>query len=399
MRRSPLFVVYLTVFLDVFGFGIVLPSLPFFVIDRVGSNGAWVGGLVASYSLAQFVGATVLGRASDKYGRRPVLIFSLLGSSLALLATALADTLWGMLVARAIAGLCAGSIATASAYVSDVTREDERAKYMGMLGAAIGTGFVFGPAAGSLIGRYGFRAAALFAAGLAFANMLLAIVVLRESLPAERRNAQERKRFSYAEVKRAFGQPGASLVLWASFLCMLGFVGMETTFPLLGKKNAALGPRELGFVFSFVGIMMVFVQGFLIGRLTPRFGERVLSMAGCAAMGVALLLMPFAHGLTNLFATVALLALGSGLATPSMSTLLSRMTPQHEQGSVMGMNQSLGALARAFGPMVAGPLYDVHPAVTYGAGGLLMFVSLACLLPVIQPNQVRDLSITPELSP
>lgn len=399
MRRSPLFVVYLTVFLDIFGFGIVLPSLPFFVIDRVGQNGAWVGGLVASYSLAQFVGAAFLGRASDRFGRRPILIFSLLGSALALTATALADTLWGMLIARAIAGLCAGSIATAQAYIADVTEEKERAKYMGMLGAAIGTGFVFGPAAGSVIGRYGFQAAALFAAVLAFANMLLAIAVLRESLPKDARTPKDRPRFNVSEIQRAFSQPGASLVLWASFLCMLGFVAMETTFPLLGKQNAGLGPRELGLVFSFVGIMMVIVQGGLIGRLTKRFGERTLSMAGCAAMGIALVAMPFAHGLGELFGTVGVLAFGSGLATPSMSTLLSRMTPQDEQGGVMGINQSLGALARALGPMAAGPLYDIHPLVTYGAGGVLMFVSLAFLLPVSQPQNRGPLGVPAEVSP
>jgi len=399
VRRSPLFVVYLTVFIDVFGFGIVLPSLPFWVIDRVGPNGAWVGGLVASYSLAQFAGAAVLGRASDRFGRKPVLVFSLLGSTLALTATALADSMLTMLAARAIAGLCAGSIASAQAYVADVTTDDNRAKYMGMLGASIGAGFVFGPAAGSMIGRYGFQAAALFAAGLAFINMLLAIAILRESLPKEMRVQRTRAALDFREIKRAFRQPGASLVLWASFLCMLGFVAMETTFPLLGKQNAGLGPRELGFTFTFVGIMMVVVQGGLIGRLTIRFGERVLSIAGCTAMGVALFAMPFARGLPQLFATVALLALGSGLATPSMSTLLSRMTPQDEQGGVMGINQSLGALARALGPMAAGPLYDLHPVVSYGAGGLLMFVSLAFLLPVSQPKREQPLTLPLEAAP
>ncbi len=388
MWRSPLTVVFLTVFLDVFGFGIVLPSLPFFVIDRVGEHGGWIGGLVASYSIAQFLGAPVLGRLSDRHGRRPVLIFSLLGSAVALVATAYADSLFTLLLARAVGGLFAGSIGAAQAYVADVTTQENRAKYMGLLGASIGTGFVFGPVAGSALVKfadYGFQGAALLAAALSFANMVLAIFTLKESLPQGIRSNVTRARLSLGHLKSALQKPNVGLVLSASALCMLGFVAMETTFPLLGKQKVGLGPSELGMVFGFVGVMMVIVQGGLTGPLTRRFGERSLSMAGCAFMGLALLLLPQIRSTGEMFGAVAILALGSGLSTPAMSTLLSRITSQDDQGGVMGVNQSLGALSRAVGPLVAGPLYDLDPMATYGLAAVLMAISVALIRPVVQP--------------
>jgi DHA1 family tetracycline resistance protein-like MFS transporter len=393
MRRSPLAVVYLTVFLDIFGFGIVLPSLPFFVIDKVGEHGAWIGALVASYSLAQFIGAPILGRTSDRIGRRPVLIFSLLGSALALAATAFADSLWTLLVARALGGLFAGSISTAQAYIADVTTQENRAKYMGLLGASIGTGFVFGPFAGSLLvqyGSYGFQGAALLASGLSLLNMVLAAFTLSESLPTGTGSTVARARLSWGALRGAIKRPGVGFVLASSSLCMLGFVAMETTFPLLGKQNVGLGPAELGRVFGFVGIVMIVVQGGLTGPLTRRFGERMLSILGCLAMGIALLLMPGARDFSALMMSVGVLALGSGLSTPAMSTLLSRITSQDDQGGVMGINQSLGALSRAIGPVFAGALYDLDPMATYGSAALLMLVSMALLKPVHQPESLAS---------
>jgi DHA1 family tetracycline resistance protein-like MFS transporter len=371
--KKGLGVVYLAVFVDLLGFGIILPLLPFYA-ERFGATGLWVGAILTAYSGAQLVGASFLGRLSDRIGRRPVLLLSLAGSAVSLFLSGLAHALWPLLLARALAGLFGGSIAAAQAYVADVTAPEERAKYMGLLGASIGLGFVFGPALGAGLARFGFGAAAFVAAGIAALNLVLAFFLLTETRAPERRR-DSHSRIDWSHLADALHNASLRRYLGATFLITLGFVAMEATFALLGEARFGLNGSRLGIVFTYVGVVMVIVQGGLVGRLAPRFGERALAVTGALLLAVSLGSLPFAPSLSGALALLGVLAAGQGLTSPMLSTLISRASGKDEQGGLLGLGQSLTAAARAVGPIAAGWLYDRGEAVPYAAAAVLMVVA------------------------
>jgi DHA1 family tetracycline resistance protein-like MFS transporter len=366
-------VVYLTVFVDLVGFGIILPALPYYA-EAFGATGVWIGAILAAYSAAQLVGASLLGRLSDRVGRRPILLLSLAGSAASLVLCGLAGSLWLLLVARALAGLFGGSIAAAQAVIADVTAPGERAKYMGLLGASVGLGFVFGPAIGAGLSRFGFGAAAFAAAGLAALNLVFAFFRLPETRTAEKR-VRPHSRFDWSSFADTLHHPSIGRLLAATFLSTLAFVAMEATFALLGQARFGLDTGRLGLVFTYVGVVMVIVQGGLVGRLAPRFGERALATAGALIMAASLGALPFVPSFGIALGVLAALAVGQGLTTPMLSTLLSRATDADEQGGTLGLGQSLAAAARAVGPIGAGWLYDRAMGAPYAAAAAVMVVA------------------------
>ncbi len=365
-------VIYATVFVDLLGFGIILPALPFYALS-FGAGGFAVGMLLAAYSIAQFVAAPLLGRLSDRFGRRPVLLVCLFGSAASLTATGLADSMGTLLAARALAGFFGGSIATAQAWITDRTPAEERTRALGLLGASIGMGFVLGPALGAALSPWGFSAAAFVAGGIAAVNGLVAIFRLEESrAPGAEPGAPRRLRIPLAV-------PGVPPLLTARFLLMFGFVSMEATFALLGARRYGLTAGQMGLVFTFVGIVMAVAQGALVGRLSTRLGDRGTAMIGAATAALMLAVLPWMPALAIAVGILGLLAAGQGLVTPSLASLLSASAAAEEQGSVLGAGQSVQALARAVGPAIAGFLFDVGPAVPYvlaagaaAAGGLAL---------------------------
>jgi len=400
--RTALVIVYATVFLDLLGFGIILPALPFYA-KLLEASGFELGVLFTSYSLAQLVGAAVLGRLSDRIGRRPVLLLSLAGSAVSMVVAGLAGSLAVLYMARAAAGLAGGSISTAQAYIADVTRREERAKYMGLLGAAIGTGFVFGPALGALVLSLGggFAGAAFTAAALAGINLLFAVFKLPESRPvgegASRQGPPQATRWL-----AALGRPELRPPLLATFLAMCAFVSMETTFAYLGADCLGLSDRQFGLLLAFVGVVMILVQGGAIGPLTRRFGVRPVAVVGAGLMGLGLVLIALIpalacgagqqgggvtsgairgwNGLSWLAlaaAFLSLLAVGQGFASPSLSTLLSTESGDEEQGEVLGVGRSLSAGARAFAPLLAGALYDAGKGLPFLAAAALALLAAA----------------------
>lgn len=383
-RRPSLLPVYITVFLDLLGFGIIIPLLPFYA-ERFGATGLWIGAIVAAYSATQFIGAPILGRVSDRVGRRPILLASLAGSAVSLFVTGLAASLPVLLLGRALAGLFGGSIATAQAVIADVTLPKDRAKYMGFLGASIGMGFVFGPALGAGLSRFGFGTAAFAASGLAAANLVLAFFRLPETRKLAA--APPRSRLTWTNFKDALDHPCVGRILAAMFSSVLAFVAMETTFALLGQRRFGLGAEKLGLVFTYIGIVIVIVQGGLVGRLTTRFGERALAVSGVLIMSGALALLPFVPSAVGALAVVGALALGQGLASPAQTSLLSRETDADEQGGVLGVGQSLSAMARGLGPVAAGWLFDRAFYLPYVAGSLLMLLAAWLLYGVSLPAE------------
>jgi DHA1 family tetracycline resistance protein-like MFS transporter len=370
MRRSPLIVVYLAVFVDLLGFGIILPILPFYA-EKFGADGFWVGAVLTAYSAAQFVGAILLGRLSDRIGRRPVLLASLVGSAISLTVMGLANSLWILLLSRLLAGAFGGSITTAQAYIADVTDSGERTKYMGLLGASIGMGFVFGPAIGAGLSGFGFSTAAFVAATLALANFIFGCVALRESRTTEH-SVSRRARLNSSNLMRALRHPDIGRILISSFLATFAFVGMEATFALFGQARFGLDAGSLGLIFTFVGVVIAVVQGGLIGRLDAKFSERALALAGAVVMGLALVAIPLVSSLVLSMVVLAALAMGQGLLTPTLSSLLSQASEVEEQGGTLGLGQSVGAGARAIGPLITGWMFDRGMWLPYIAGAVLV---------------------------
>ncbi|HMQ32130.1 MAG TPA: MFS transporter [Chloroflexaceae bacterium] len=410
-QRSPLIFIFLTVFIDLLGVGIVLPLLPFYVKLIEASSPAWmasnhaliVGGLTASFSLFQFLFAPVLGGLSDRFGRRPVLLISLTGAGLSYVLFGLADRFAGLgpeavlavlFISRIVAGITGGSISTAQAYIADVTTPENRARGLGMLGAAFGLGFMLGPAIGGLLSTVSLSAPAFAAAALAFANVIFGYFRLPESLPAEARTGGPASVNPFRRLRVLVGREAIRPLLAGVLLLNLAFAGLQSNFAVFSDSRFGYGPTEIAFIFAFIGLIAVIMQGFLIRRLVPLFGEARLAVVGMALMAAGFALIAVVPAGWMLYPAVGVLGVGSGMATPSLTSLISRRVSPQEQGGVLGGTQSLTSLTMVVGPLVAGLLFDaVGQAAPYLAGTLLVAAACAVLLGALRPELARDRAV------
>jgi len=368
MKRSPLLVIFITVFIDLVGFGIVIPVLPFYAEGtRFGATPREVGLLFASYSVMQLFFAPVLGRLSDKYGRRPVLLVSLLGTCLGFFILGFANSLWMLFLGRIIDGISGGNISTAQAYIADVTTKEDRAKGMGLIGAAFGLGFVFGPAIGGVLSRWGISVPFLFAGGLAFANAVLLYFTLPETItpdhPARTSAAAGR---SWHRLISSFQNRRLATVLSIYFVSIVAFSIMTASFSLFMMFRFGFDAFHNGWVFAFVGIVSAIIQGALIGKLVKRFGEPLLVITGSLLFTVSLFASPFitpAVGIIGILVTGALSSIGNALNAPTLTSLASKSVSEKEQGAIMGVAQSVASLARAVGPALAAFL--IYSAIAF----------------------------------
>jgi MFS transporter, DHA1 family, tetracycline resistance protein len=387
-------ILFLIVFIDLVGFGVIIPLLPFYGV-HFGASPAQVTWMMACYSLAQFFFSPLLGRLSDRLGRRPVLLISLAVSALSYLWLGFANALWMLFAARLISGAGAGNIAAAQAYISDVTTPETRAKGMGMIGAAFGLGFTIGPALGGLVAGSEPSATALarpafLAAGLSFLALLLAFFRLKESLSfAARAAATGPSRWQLA--RDLWTRPNLRQLILLLFVTICAFAGMETTFALWANSAFGWGPAEVGGIFLYVGLVLVTTQGLLIGRLSKRFGEARLVIAGAAMIALGLVCLPLALALWRLLIVNALLALGMGLLNPALTSLISQQAGADERGGVLGVSQSASSLARILGPVVAGPLFEFWGrGAPYYVGAVVMALVVALALRLPRRRAIAD---------
>jgi MFS family permease len=346
--RKPLTTIFLIVFTDLVGFGIVIPLLPLYA-EHYGPAPWEFGLLMASYSAMQFVFAPLLGRLSDRVGRRPVLLISLVGSVSGYLLFAAAHSLALLFASRVVAGLAGANIATAQAVIADITPPEGRARGMGLIGAAFGLGFIAGPAIAGGVIRLGEAAPGLVAAAFSLLALVMAVAFLPESLPAERRG-RERQRWGVARLTYAWRHPELSPLLAIGFAVVTGFSAFEVTFAQLVHDRFGLTAAHVAFLFVYLGLLAAAVQGGLVGRLARRFGERALVLGGLSLTSVGLLLIAGEHRLAVLAATLPLLAIGQGTTMPSLSALVSHTAGEREQGEVLGAFQGVSSLARVVGP-------------------------------------------------
>lgn len=403
MNRSPLIVIFTTVFIDLVGFGIVIPVLPFYAEGTVfNATPRTVGFLFASYSIMQLIFSPILGRLSDKYGRRPVLLISIIGTGIGFLIIGFAKTLWMLFVGRILDGITGGNISTAQAYIADVTTKENRAKGMGLIGAAFGLGFIFGPAIGGILSRWGIHVPFFFAGSLCFANALLLYFRLPETVtkdhPARQSAAGGR---GMAELLQSLKEPKLAFVLTIYFLFIVAFSIMTTSFSLFTMFRFGYDAQHTGYLFAYVGVIAVVIQGGLIGKLVKRFGELPLVIFGALCFAVSLFAVPFvgpaAGGLAALLIGGGVFSMGNSLATPALTSLASKSVGPAQQGTVLGVTQSVASLARAVGPSIAAFLIasqlpqlgadgqshfmsDHSLFVTFWTGAAIMFLAFVLAL-------------------
>ena len=369
---TPLGIVFTTVLIDLIGFGIVIPIVPLYA-QKFGASAVQIGLLTGSYALMQLIFAPIWGRVSDRYGRRPVILGSLVGSSVAWLMFGFAGALWVLFVARILDGISGASYAAAQAYVADITTDEERVRGMGLIGAAFGLGFIIGPGIGGALGAIDPRLPFIAAAVVAMANFVIAWKRLPETRPRGSHAGAAQSRWSalgHAVASRDIGP-----LIWISFIASLGFVGMESVFALYGNHKFGFGLAQTGLIFMFIGVFAAIVQGGLAHRLTARMGEWPVLRAGLWLTAAALILLGLVDQVWALLPVLALLALGSGLTFPTLSALVSQRAPDAAQGGTLGVLASAGGLARLLAPIGATVLFQaVGISSPLIIGGLLFVV-------------------------
>src|SRR6195256_1471775 len=378
--RSPLFVLFLTVFIDLVGFGIVIPILPLYA-EHFHASPIAIGWLTGIYSGMQIIFTPILGKLSDRFGRRPVLMVSIAGTAIGFVLMGMATALPLLFVARILAGITGGNISIPQAYIADVTALEQRSRAMGLIGAAFGLGFTFGPLIGGIMSRISYSAPFYFAAGLAVANALLVYLILPESLSRQHRAAPHEDA-PIAEVFR-HGRGGMFAIVVATYFFLIaGFSIMTTLFALFTEKRFGYDARANGYLFGFIGILTVIVQGGLIGRLVKIFGEVTLTRVGMLLTAASLALLPVSHNLALLLVACAGLSFGSGFASPPLSGLASQMIDRSWQGRALGVMQSAGSTGRLLGPLLGGWLLMLDlkkPVTEYGKTPFLVG-ALLCLI-------------------
>jgi len=361
-NKQILTIVFLTVFLDLVGFGIVLPLMPVYAtLPEFMATSLQIGLLMASYSLMQFFFAPVWGKLSDQVGRKPILILGLFGSAIAHLLYGLAESLTVLFIARILAGIAGANIATAQAVIADVLPPEKRAAGMGLIGAAFGLGFVVGPALGGflssdMLGNH-HQLAPLCAALLCFINAVAAIFFLKETRKVDSKRWVVP--FSLSPWKTAMAQPGVPLILSLGLILITGFAAFEIALPLYGKYAYDWTLTSIGYVFAYIGILITLVQGGMVRRMVPRYGEVRMILVGFVLLVFSLVVMAMGVSSTVLLLALIPMTMGFGLLSPSLSSLLSRITHQDHQGTVLGLYQSMNSLGRVVGPSMGGFFFAV----------------------------------------
>ncbi len=388
--RSPLVVIFITVFIDLVGFGLIIPTAPF-IARNFGASAAEVGLLMAIFSFMQFLFSPFWGALSDRIGRRPTVLITLLGSALSYFIFAFSNSLWLLFVSRALAGLFGGNISTAHAYIGDVTPPQERSKGMGLIGAAFGLGFVFGPLLGAglgIIGQklgnhppFGLSFSALVVGFLCLANCAFAWLRLKESLPPEVRARAREANPRQGRLKTAWGQirrPVTGSLMVVYFLSGLAMAQMESMLIPYMADRFHWGLEITMYGFAYIGVVMMITQGFLVRYCMPKFGEPVVLCVGLVMFALSLFGLAAAGEVWGIGVAMTFLALGNGLMRPPNLGIISLLTPPEEQGRSMGVTNSLASLGRILGPLLGGYLYEsVSGRAPFIGAGVVALLALA----------------------
>jgi DHA1 family tetracycline resistance protein-like MFS transporter len=364
LLKSPLIAIFLIVSVDVLGLTIILPLLPFYA-ERFGASAAVVGLLISTYAFCQLIAGPMLGRMSDHMGRRPLLLVSQLGTFIGFLILAYANALWLIFLSRVIDGLTAGNLSLAQAYISDVTKPEDRAKSFALIGIAFGMGFLIGPGISGYLSQFSYQYP-IFAAAALSATSILSTYFLLPSTRPHAADSETPRKFTvldWGNYVRYFRQPELAPRLWQFLAFTLAFSLFMSGFPLFAERRYQwqghpFGPKEVGYIYAFLGMLGVILQGGLIGRLVKAFGELTLVRAGffCGLVGLAAL--AFTYPISLLLVVTAVSSSGTGIVRPVLTSLITQKAARTEQGVVLGLTQSLNSIAAILSPAVGGLLID-----------------------------------------
>lgn len=393
MKRTPVYLVLLTVFIDLLGFGIIIPLLPFYA-KHFGATPTVIGLLSSSYSFMQFLFVPFWGRLSDRIGRRPIILMSVFGSFISYLVFGFADSLAVLFFSRILAGFMGANISTAQAYIADTTTLEERAKFMGLIGAAFGVGFMLGPFVGGVMSKISYGAPGFLASGLSLVNFVLAYFKLPESRSErlttrgstasasgnvyrargdERPLSRRTKILNIGAMHEAFKRPAVGSLALIFFFYTASFSVLYVAFPLFTNEAFHYGAAQNGYLFALIGLIGIVVQGGAIGRVTKRAGEKNTMMIGLLLLIAGLAALPNLRTSLELIAATVIMSIGSSLVTPPLTSLITKFAGPGEHGTALGVSQSFSSLGRVIGPFWGGfILGSVGMAWPFYTGGLML---------------------------
>lgn len=383
---SPAFVIFMTILIDMIGFGMVIPLIPFYVKSfQVGATG--IGILISSFSLMQFFFSPILGKASDKIGRKPVLLTSIFVSSISYGLFTIASSFFILLLSRVIAGM-ATEITVARAYIADITVEKERTMGMGRIGAAFGAGIIIGPAIGGSLSVYGFWAPGIAAVALTLLNLLLVFFLLPESIkPSQtvfRINFNSINSF-FSKLIRAFFAPWIGIVLIIYFLEEINHSTIPVISPLLGISFFGLQPMEMSYIFMYIGFVQIILQGFIIGRISKRISDGNLIALGIFFLILGMFVIPLIPNFGIFMILTTIIAFGTGILSTIIPSFISKMTSTSNQGGMLGVTQSISSIARVIGPLLGGFIFEfVGLVFAFLLNAILMIVAFVLSIKMIQ---------------
>ncbi len=385
-KKSALSLIFLTVFIDLLGFGILIPILPTFAKIELLVDETAIGVVVAVYSFVQFLFNPILGKLSDKYGRKPIIVISLFINAIGYVLFAFTTSFIILLVARIVAGIGGSSISVAQAYIADVTTKENRAKGMGVIGAAFGLGFVFGPLMGGFLASYGYMVTGFASATFSILAFIVTIALLPESnLNRKTISETKRKLIDVDGLKNVFAKPERATLIFLFFVLTFSFANIYGTFALLGLQVYGFSDMQNGFMFGIIGLTSAIVQGGLIGRISKVVSKKNILKFGSFFIMTALTLIPYGDTFLGLAIICIFLSIGTGLFQPTVLSLISEVTPEDEQGVTLGVNQSVSALARVLGPLWGGFAFEFlgypFPFLTGAAFTLIIFIVTLFYIP------------------
>ena len=388
-RKASLSLIFITVFIDLLGFGILIPILPTFSTIELNLSEFSIGLVLAIYSLTQFIFGPILGNLSDRLGRRPLIVGCLFLNAVGYIIFAFTNSFMLLIISRIVAGIGGSSVAVAQAYIADVTSKEDRSKGMGMIGVAFGLGFVFGPIIGGFLSKYGYEVTGFASAAFSFIAFLFTIFFLPESLKKiiDKVEIKTRKLIDLPAIKLLFKNHKLATLIIMYFILIFSIANIYGTFALIGYKRYHFTDMQIGIMYGIIGIVSAIVQGGLLRVLTKYMDDKIIVIAGSFLLILGLAMVPYAGNMTGLIVVIVILALGSGSLQPTMLSMISKNSSESEQGFTLGVNQSFSAFARVLGPLWGGFAFEYigyqYPFLTGAVFTSIIFITSLYYLPKV----------------
>lgn len=380
MRKTSLITIFMTVFIDLLGFGLLIPILPTFASKVIHVSDFAIGILFAVFSLVQFIFNPILGKLSDRYGRRPLILISLTSTCISYIIFSFSHSYWMLFISRVLGGFGGSNIGVAQAYIADITAKHERAKGMGMIGVAFSLGFVFGPVVGGILSGFGYQVVGFVSAGFSLMALIFTFVFLKETIQKSDGKLEKGtiKVFDLHFTKTVLKHPEIGSLIFLFFIVTFSGANIYGTFALLSYKHYHFTDQQTGYLFAVMGISGALIQGGLIRLISNNLSEKVIILAGTFILIFGLGLIPYGATFLGLSIVMVVLSLGTGILQPTLLSMVSKYSPEQEQGAILGLNQSLSAFARVLGPLWGGFAFDYlgyqFPFLTGGAFMVLTFI-------------------------